>query len=117
MNSLFKDNLIIDNFSNLIQDKKFTVKKYWFKKVYLTNLIKLQSKIQVKTAKQILEMYNDYLNLNQDLEDIFNINYLINYSENQIEFKFNQTPSKEITFKFIERILSISTQLNPEISL
>lgn len=110
MKQLFKDIEIIDNITNIIQDKKFSVKKYWFKKVYLQNLLSKDSKIQYKTAKKILQMYNDYLNLNQDLENIFNTDFLINYNPNVIEFVFKETDNENHHFKFIEKILSINLE-------
>lgn len=110
MKQLFKDNWIIDNITKIIQDKKFTVKKYWFKKVYLKNLLSQNLKVQYKTAKQILQMYNDYLNLNYDIEDIFNTDFFINYSPNIIEFVFNENDLENHHFKFIEKILSIHLQ-------
>lgn len=110
MKQLFKDNKIIDNITNIIQEKKFSVKKYWFKKVYLQNLISKNSKIQFKTAKQILQMYNDYLNLNHDIQDIFNTDFIINYTPNVIEFVFRKNDLENYHFKFIEAILSINLE-------
>lgn len=55
-------------------------------------------------------MYNDYLNSNDDLENIFNSDFLINYNLNVIEFVFKETDNENHHFKFIERILSINLQ-------
>ncbi len=117
MKSIFKNDLIIDNVSKIIHDKKFTVKRFWFKKVQITTLIENKSKIQVKTAKQFLEMYNNYHNENLWLEDIFNTYSLIKYKTDLIEFRFNEIDSNDFNLKFIERILSINQNLKTEILL
>lgn len=107
MKQLFKDKQIIDNITKIIQDKTFPIKKYWLKKVYLDDLLLKNSKIQYKTSKQILEIYNNYFHFNHFIEDIFNTNFIINYSQNTIEFVFRENDKDNHHFKFIEKILSI----------
>ena len=117
MKSVFKNDLIIDNIKIIIQDKKFPVKKFGFKKVQLTTFIENKPKIHQKTATQILEMYNDYHKENLWLEDIFNTNGIIKYKNDLIEFRFNEDGSNDFHFKFIERILSINQNLKTNILL
>lgn len=110
MKQLFKNNEIIDNIKTIIQDKNFTIKKYWFKKIYLENLLSKNSKIQYKTSIQILKMYNDYFNSNQNITNIFNTIFIINFSLNNINFVFKENDLDNYHFKFIEKILSINLE-------
>lgn len=108
----FKDDLIIDNIKFIIQDSNFTVKRYWFKKAYLLNLLKNKLKIQSKTAPKILEMYNEYHWKKLWLDEIFiKTEGHLKQDKNLIEFNFSDSDSMEINFKFLERILSMNQNL------
>jgi len=117
MKSIFKNDLIVDNIKIIIQDNKFSVKKFWFKKVQLTDFIEIRPKIHQKTANKILEMYNDYHKKDLSLEDIFNTSGIIKYKNDLIEFRFSEDESNNFHFKFIERILSINQNLKTNILL
>lgn len=111
MRSLFKEKHIAENLSKLLHDPNFTIKRFWFKKVYIQNILENEPKLQAKTGNKVLEMYNSYHESDLALEDIFNTESLINYKQNAIEFRFKTDAPKEVAFKFIEKILSIQDTL------
>ncbi len=106
---LFKNWGIEDTIGKIVEDENFTIQRFWLKKSYVRNILTTTPKLQLKTARKVLEMYNAYVENSRWIEDLFYTEKLINYEEKSIEFIFKTDAPKEIVFSFIEKILSIDT--------
>ena len=98
----------------------------FIKTYFLTKLgtlyILFSHKILFRVPIPISNIFNNwFLDISWSIYNFFNdgisTSILLGLGRPLSVLEIFERVSKEITFKFIERILSISTQLNPEISL
>lgn len=81
-----KDDETLEKIKTILEDKDFSISKYWIKPSYIIEKLEKKSKIQVSSAYKILAIYNDYYKSYFQIDDLFNNKMLINYI---IEYKFD----------------------------
>lgn len=81
-----KDDEILEKLKTILEDKNFSISKYWIKPSYIIEKLEKKSKIQLSSAYRILAFYNDYYKSYFNIEDVFNNKMLMNYI---IEYKFD----------------------------
>ena len=116
MKSVFKNADVREEFQKLIRDEAFTVKRFGFKRAYLENVLLKNLPMQNKTASKFLEAYNGYYETSLRIQDIFDRHEIVKRTADDIEFRFGDDPSKQVAFRFIEKILSMRGPSGVEMS-
>lgn len=105
-NSIFINKESYNKFYMILLNNDFSLKRFWFRRVVFWEVINSTWKIQYKTAKKLLNIYNSYYKLNLSLEDIFNMNLLMNnWNIKEVEFEFKKYDTTEVVYSFINEVL------------
>lgn len=106
---MFKDSGIVENFSSILEDDSFSVSKYWIKPSRLKTILKNWKNIQIETSLVLLKIYNDYYELSDELDDIFNTQFIKWYIEhvNKIEYEFWDKDKSNFIQSFLRFAFSI----------
>lgn len=106
---IFKTRKIYKEFEDIFNNENFTLKRHWIKRVVFWSTIKSKWNIQYKTAKKLLDIYNEYYSWNKKIENIFNIENILKYKKTQREVVFEYIDDWNHTlFKFIDEILALA---------
>jgi len=107
---IFKTRRIFKEFEDIFNNENFTLKRHWIKRVVFWKTINSKWNIQYKTAKKLLDIYNEYYNLHKKIESIFIKEKILNYQKNvwrEVIFEYIDDWNYSL-FKFIDEILALA---------
>jgi len=106
-NTIFKTEEVYNNFSIILLNNKFWLKKYWFKRVEFEKILNTSWKIQYKTSLKLLKVYNDYYNLELNVNNLFKKKKILNKKQ-KLELNFTFIDDwKDSLYKVIDNVLSL----------
>lgn len=79
MNNIFKNDNILKEYNKIWDDTSFSLKKYEIDFENFNNKLDNNNKINWDTAYKILDLFNDYYEANDWIEDIFNTIMIENF--------------------------------------